>query len=310
MIHLRPIGRFHLNNRREQKMKKDFRIGVIIDSFLKASFKEGLDEAVRVGAEGMQVYAVSGEMAPWNLNASQRREKRDLVADTGLVISALCGDLGGHGFMIEEENADKIEKSKQIVDLALELDTNIITTHIGVVPEDKNDRVYDTMLRACGQLAEYANSVGAFFAIETGPETAHSLREFLDLLPGKGVAVNFDPANLVMLVDGKPADDVKTLAPYIVHTHAKDGIKIKGKNPTDVKKVLDAAGYGHIDFRNLPYYELPLGKGHVNFETYLQALKNEDFDGFLTIERETGDTPFNDIKMAVDFLKDHIARVK
>ena len=37
-------------------MKKDFRIGVIIDSFLKASFKEGLDEAVRVGAEGMQVF--------------------------------------------------------------------------------------------------------------------------------------------------------------------------------------------------------------------------------------------------------------
>ena len=210
--------------------------------------------------------------------------------------------------MIEEENADKIEKSKQIVDLALELDTNIITTHIGVVPEDKNDRVYDTMLRACGQLAEYANSVGAFFAIETGPETAHSLREFLDLLPGKGVAVNFDPANLVMVVDGKPVDDVKTLAPYIVHTHAKDGIKIKDKNPEDVKRVLDAAGYGHIDFKDLPYYELPLGKGHVGFEP--QALKDVGFDGFLTIERETGDNPFADIQMAVDFLKEYIGKVK
>ena len=35
--------------------------------------------------------------------------------------------------MNKEENPERIEKSKQIVDLALELGTNIITTHIGVV---------------------------------------------------------------------------------------------------------------------------------------------------------------------------------
>lgn len=290
-------------------MSKAFKIGVIIDSFLKPTFREGLESAVKVGAEGIQVYAVRGEMAPWNLNKEQRAEKRKMVEDYGLKISALCGDLGGHGFMHKEENADRIIKSKQIVDLALELGTNIITTHIGVVPEDKNNETYKIMQEACAELAEYANSVGAFFAIETGPETAVILREFLEQLPGKGVGVNFDPANLVMCVDGVPERDVKILGDYIVHTHAKDGIMVKGKDPAKVKEVLDACGYGDTDFSNLPWIELPLGCGHVNFPKYLKALKETGFDGFLTIERETGPDPFKDIDMAVRFLKEQMANL-
>lgn len=290
-------------------MSKAFKIGVIIDSFLKPTFREGLESAVKVGAEGIQVYAVRGEMAPWNLNKEQRAEKRKMVEDFGLKISALCGDLGGHGFMNKEENPERIEKSKQIVDLALELGTNIITTHIGVVPEDKNDDTYKIILEACSELAEYANSVGAYFAIETGPETAVVLREFLDQLPSKGVAVNFDPANLVMCVDGVPERDVKTLGDYIVHTHAKDGIMVKGKDPAKVQEVLDACGYGDTDFTNLPWIELPLGCGHVDFPKYLKALKETGFDGFLTIERETGPDPFKDIEMAVKFLKEQMANL-
>lgn len=258
--------------------ERTFKIGVIIDSFLKPTFREGLEQAVKVGAEGIQVYAVRGEMAPWNLNSAQRKEKRQMVEEYGLKISALCGDLG-HGFMDRQANAENILKSKQIVDLALELGTNIITTHIGVVPGRQNSETYKIMLEACSELAEYANSVNAFFAIETGPEKATVLREFLDQLPGKGVGVNFDPANLVMCVDGRPEEDVETLGEYIVHTHAKDGIMIKGKDPVKVKEVLDSCGYSDVDFKNLPYIELPLGCGHVNFDTYLKALKGTGYRG-------------------------------
>lgn len=310
MILLIPEKKYHLFKRKGIKMSSErtFKIGVIIDSFLKPTFKEGLEQAVKVGAEGIQVYAVRGEMAPWNLNSAQRKEKKKMVEDHGLTISALCGDLG-HGFMDRGANAENILKSKQIVDLALDLGTNKITTHIGVVPEDKNSETYKIMLEACSELAEYANSVNAFFAIETGPETAVTLREFLDQLPGKGVGVNFDPANLVMCVDGKPAEDVKTLGEYIVHTHAKDGIMVKDKDPKKVKEPLDACGYSDLEFSNQPYIELPLGCGHVNFETYLRSLKETGYRGFLTIERETGPDPFMDIRMAVNFLNSYIDKL-
>ena len=55
------------------------------------------------------------------------------------------------------------------------------------------------MQEACVALAEYADSIGSHFAIETGPETSETLKKFLDSLGSRGVAVNLDPANLVMV---------------------------------------------------------------------------------------------------------------
>ena len=116
---------------------KTFPIGVIVDSF-RTDIPTAVKKAADCGAQGIQVYATRGAMAPENLVGSARREFLNLVKDNGLVISALCGDLGGGGFVHPEQNPEKIEKSKRILDLAKELETDVVTTHIGVVPQDKN----------------------------------------------------------------------------------------------------------------------------------------------------------------------------
>ena len=77
-----------------------------------------------------------------------------------------------------ESNKIYVEKSKRVVDMALDMETNIVTTHIGVVPEDKNAERYKIMQEACYELAQYADSVGAHFAVETGPETSAGLAIF------------------------------------------------------------------------------------------------------------------------------------
>lgn len=65
--------------------------------------RDGVRKAAEMGAQGLQVYAVSGEMAPENMTADKRREFLDLVRSSGLRISALCGDLG-QGFADREKN--------------------------------------------------------------------------------------------------------------------------------------------------------------------------------------------------------------
>ncbi len=275
------------------------KIGVLLESFHKP-VGQALKMAGELGVDAVQVYATKGELSPENLKGQALSEFKKAVADSGLTISALCGDLGG-GFMDPAANPKKIEKSKAILDLAKELGTNIVTTHIGIVPADVNSERFQIMQEACYQLAEYANSLEAHFAVETGPETAVTLKRFLDTLGSKGVAVNFDPANFVMVTGDDPVKGVFTLADYIVHTHAKDGIKLYDLDP---EKIYNPAA--DVIITSPAFAEMPLGQGKVDFGGWIGALRQIGYDGYLTIERETGENPVADIRAAVQFLKNQL----
>ena len=278
-----------------------FPIGVILESFRKP-IPEAVEEAAKLGAKGLQVYATRTRLAHEDMTPAQRRDFLRMVKDHGLVFSALCGDLG-KGFGNPDLNPALVEESKRILDIALEMETNIVTTHIGVVPQDSANPRYKIMQDACGELAAYADSVGAHFAIETGPEPAKTLRGFLDSLNSRGVAVNLDPANLTMVCRDDAVAAVHMLKDYIVHTHAKDGRQLHdcdpeivyGIKPRDPSCVTDES-----------FIELPLGEGNVPFPAYLKALDEVGYRGFLTIEREVGENPAKDIATTVDFLKNII----
>ena len=279
-----------------------FSIGVILDSFRKP-FPEALDLAQKLGVQGIQVYAARGEMTPECMNARQRRDFLNQVRDHGLTISALCGDLG-RGFGNAEQNPELIRRYKLIVDLAKDLETDIVTTHIGVVPASAQHPRYAVMQDACGELAAYADQMQAHFAVETGPEPSATLRAFLDGLHSTGVSVNLDPANLVMVTGDDPVQAVRNLAPYIVHTHAKDGVRLRIEDPEVIYGVSNH-GNPHLEL-GPAYREVPLGQGSVPFDAYLDALEEIGFHGFLTIEREVGDEPAADIALAVDFLRQRV----
>ena len=280
-----------------------FPIGVILESF-RVDRSTAIRKAAAIGANGIQMYSTSGENAPENLSAQARKDLLREVKDNGLVFSALCGDLG-HGFGNAELNPQLIEKSKRIIDLAKELETDVVTTHIGVVPSDPGHPRYKIMQEACFTLAAYADSVEAHFAIETGPETSLVLKNFLDSLNSTGVSVNLDPANLRMVTGDDPVQAVYNLRRYIVHTHAKDGNKLRDGNPEYIYGVTHPIP---VEVQNTRYFEeVPLGTGSVDFPAYLAALEDIGYKGFLTIEREAGETPAKDIQIAYDFLKKTMA---
>lgn len=255
-----------------------WQIGVMIESF-QLGTREGILKAAELGADGFQVYCTSGEMEPGNMTTEKRLEFADFVRDQGLTISALCGDLG-KGMLKAETNAWVVPKCKEFVDLAVDLGTHIITTHVGSLPEDEHDETWRVGVPAVREVADYAARRGVSFASETGGEPPEVLRRFLEKVASPGIKVNYDPANLVMRgFDHLGGVDV--LAEYIVHTHAKDGVRL-------------ADGSGK---------EVPLGEGGVDFPKYLERLRGAGYKAFLTIEQEVGDDPAADVAAAVEFLR-------
>lgn len=278
----------------------DFSIGAILESFKLPAY-DAMERAAKIGVQGIQVYASRGDFTPANMSADKISEFKSHLSANGLVVSALCGDLGAPGFQDKEQNDERVEESKRIMDLALKLGTKVVTTHIGVVPEDTQSERYKVLQEACDKLARYGEEIGAYFAIETGPEPSARLKTFLDSLSARNLCVNLDPANLAMVIGEDAVTAVHNLKDYIVHTHAKDGIMLQKTNPiniygtaADVEEKIDSCEY---------FREVPLGTGSVDFDKYIAALKEVGYKGFLTIEREVGDNPIADIEMAVDFLK-------
>jgi L-ribulose-5-phosphate 3-epimerase len=254
------------------------KVGVMIESF-RLGVRAGIAKAADVGADGFQIYVTNGEMYPDNLSVSGRQDFLDYVNNQGLVISALCGDFG-QPYTSEDGLGELVEKSMKVIDLAVDLKTPIITTHIGVVDEEKSARSRSIMADSLNYLGEYADKRGVVFATETGPEPGPVLAEFIASLKTDAVKANFDPANLAMM-GFDVIEGVKALAPYIVHTHAKDGIKQD-----------DGSGK-----------EVPLGEGSVPWDEYIAAMDEAGYTGFYTIEREVGDDPAADVVKAIDFLR-------
>ena len=277
------------------------KIGAIAESF-RLDFTQSIREIRKLGIFGVQAYA-NTETINAEMTDEQIREVKRIVSGEGIEFSALCGDLGCRMFYKPVEFKEDIAKEKRILEIALELGTNIVTTHIGVVPEDKTCVQYETMHKVCKELADFADGIGGRFAVETGPEKAADLKGFLDGLGSRGVSVNLDPANLVMCAGDDPVEAVYTLKDYIVHTHAKDGVQLK---PADTRCLYAPEFFG-LEPRDWDCIcEVPLGEGGVDWPKYMAALKDIGYDGYLTIEREVGENPAGDIALAVQFLKKYI----
>jgi sugar phosphate isomerase/epimerase len=203
----------------------------------------------------------------------------------GLGISGFCAQLSGptrFGGLDEEGGLeDRIEKTQRCLELAAEMGAPVVTTHPGSIPEDPTEPAYQTLLRAITVIARHGERVGGLFCIETGQEPAGVLRAFLERIGSPALKVNYDPANMLRhgVVEG-----VRTLAPWIVHTHAKD------HNPRTRRATL--------------------GQGDVPWDEYLSALAAIGYDGWLAVEDETGMDVETSLRAGRDFLAERLPRVR
>ena len=273
-----------------------FKKGIVLDCF-QLPFEESLDKAADLKVDGIQMYVNSEPVFSWIKDIKQQQSWKNEISRLGLEVSALCGDLGGHGFERKAEHFTRIAKTKKIIDLAVALECKIVTSHIGVISAETEEN----LVTAMREIAEYGKERAVYFAIETGPETSVQLARFLEIVGKEYLKVNFDPANLKMVQGEDAVSGVKILGDYIVHTHAKDGKQIKAGDPVKIYNAFAENDYSNMIMDDF-FVELPLGEGDVEFDSYLTALENIGYRDYLTIEREAGDHRVADISAAVTFL--------
>ncbi len=261
-------------------------------------FSDDLDEGIRLASEE-DVEGVYFSVAPEALDAQARRDLVSLLRSVGLQLTSLVLWGGEVDLCEREQHEHALLQARKMLELAADIRCPVVTAHVGIMPRETDDPRWAAMVDACRRLAEYGEQTGVCTAIETGPEPYRVLRRLMETIDSPQLGINLDPANFIIWPSllaryaGKPYDPedaaanfdphdaTEMLAPWIVHTHAKDA------------RVSDDGAY----------QEVPLGEGMVDWPRYVAILRKAGFDGYFAIEREVGEDKLGDVRRAIAFLR-------
>jgi len=188
------------------------------------------------------------------------------------------------GIVPRETRAVRMAHIKKASDFAKACGIAAVQTHCGFIPENPNDPIYKEAVTAIRELAEYCRRNGQNLRYETGQETPITLVRTIRDVGTDNQGVNFDLANLILYGKANPVDAIELLGPYVEGIHAKDGLW-----PTDPAKLGE---------------EVPIGKGKVDFPRIIARLKEIQYAGAITIEREiSGPQQIEDVRAAKAYLE-------
>ncbi len=178
----------------------------------------------------------------------------------------------------------RLQQAKEISDFAAFLNVPVTALHVGFVPDDPDSADYQNLLQATRALCDHCRSHNQRLHLETGQESAASLIQFISRVDRDNLAVNFDPANMILYGCGEPLPALRQLGSLVKSVHCKDA-----------KWALrPGVEWGQ---------ETALGQGDVDMRMFLQTLKEIGYQGPLTIEREiSGEQQLLDIQQAVALL--------
>ncbi len=265
------------------------RIGIIIP----VQNRPGLLEAVRS-------FGVSrAELNCWNPATYSPALAETIRADAarlGVTLTALWAGWPGPavwdfidgprtlGLVPPEWRAERISALKKGADFAHHLGLPAIITHLGFIPENAADPVFQEVVTAVRDVAVYLKTLGMEFWFETGQETPVTMLRLIHEVGTGNLGVNLDPANLILYGKANPVDALDVFGSYVRSVHAKDG-----RYPTD------------------PYHlgeEVKIGQGRVNFPRLIARLNEIGYTGPFIIEREiSGDQQIHDMREAVTYLQ-------
>ena len=250
-----------------------------------------LDAVRRLGVTTVQLSAPRDR-------AGRRRgaELRRLFDDAGIEVTAVfCGFAGADydtldavertvGLTPPVTRAERLVETFEMADFAAELGCRASGMHLGVLPSERDEAAYSSVVDVTRRVCDHCAGLRQRFHLETGQETAEELLRFLSHVERDNLAVNFDPANMILYDKGDPIEAVRLVGSHVKSVHCKDATR--GRKPGQKW-----------------YEDCPLGEGDVGIERFVRTLVEIGYAGPLTIEREYAPDQESDLAAAVALLE-------
>jgi len=229
----------------------------------------GLEKTKEIGFDCIDIFT-----DPMDIDVVERRLIKDECDRLQLpIVSIACVAVGLIDFNPSVQRFH-LQRVQQYLDLAYEFGASNVLLVLGeyiwnreVIPPAEQ---WQTAVENCKILGDYAARLGLKIALELEPfklsllNSVDTMVQFIDDCDHEAVQANIDVSHLVL--SGVPAEELSKLAGKAIHVH-----------------ISDCDGKVHGD--------LPPGRGVVQFEPYLRAIKDLNIDGAVSIELEYSPEP-------------------
>ncbi len=245
---------------------------------LRLPFKKALLAAHEMGADGIEINGRT-EIRAEEMSRTAVRHLRKMLADLNLKVAAIHFPTR-RGLGVTDDLERRLDAIKSAMSMAYELGSNIVVNKIGRVPEDPLSDTWSTMVQALTDLGNFSHKSGAWLAARTGNEKGERLKALIDSLPLNSMAIDFDPGDFV--INGFSATDaMKVLGEHVLNFRARDAV-------ADLSQ-----GRG---------LEVQLGRGSVDWAVLLGILEENNYAGYLTVERDAEENSLEQCAQAMEYL--------
>jgi L-ribulose-5-phosphate 3-epimerase len=193
---------------------------------------------------------------PQSLTQTGRREITHLLRSHGLSVSAIVCPLR-RGLDVAENLDPRLEQIRQTMALAFDLGPRLVIIQAGSIPASPlppgegtgvrvpDDPRFPAMKESLEALGRHGDRTGVVVALDTGLDSPETLVAFLNRIDVGSLAVNYNPANLV-ISGHNPHDAIRTFQKRIVHAEAQDARRISPNRMATVP-----LGHGDLDWMQL-----------------------------------------------------------
>jgi sugar phosphate isomerase/epimerase len=236
------------------------------------SLKNSIPIIAQMGAAGIQMDVIN-EIEELSSQTAQKHFLK-LLSQHGLSIGTTF--LGLTRPLTDAETLEsQITKIKNGITLSSILKVNVLTTHIGPLPEE-DAKEYPVLIEVLNDLARHANHTGVTLALSPMNESPVKFVQFLDKINQGPVALNFDPAS-VYAAGHSPSEEYQAVYKKVTHVVVRDSVR-----------QLDGAGL-----------EVPFGEGDVDWDEMFALLYEGHYEGWMTVMRTQGTSIQDDLVKTV-----------
>ncbi|MGD8237905.1 MAG: sugar phosphate isomerase/epimerase family protein [Armatimonadota bacterium] len=224
------------------------------------------------GAEGV-------DLSLGHLGDASNADVKQMVADAGLVTSCY---IGGASLATTDpaERQQALDACRQIIDNAAEVGAPVALLTVGTMQEgQERPEARRIMAEGLAELLPHGKAAGVTLTIEdfgsarSAYQTGAEVLECCELA-GPDMMITYDSGNMIM-GDEDPVAGLNVMAPRTVHAHAKDWELL----PADAEpRIRSRAGKRYVG--------TIVGTGVIDYPAVIGALRNMNYEGFLSFEYE------------------------